>query len=608
MEKNVIKNYLKNLRSLLRDSPVRVSLYGASIILIITSSLFEGISIGLLLPLFNLLIDNKHSAFSSHKIPLLNSLLEYFHVTNLRVVFFILVAIILFSTIVKNVLVFTSELIISKTIRRVEHYLRVRIFDRYLSFSKIYFDKKKIGNLSDLAVSQVIWSCRMFERFHNIFLNGIMMVTYTVIMLVISWQLTLVSFLFLPVVYYLVVFISKKIHLSTQHKFIIDQEINAYLNDSLSNMSLIHAYTNEAEESKRYTEYSEKSYRNLHSIAKKSFFSSHAQDVISTGSIAMLVSICLLVFIHDGGRQTFGIAAFLTFFIFLRRFSSSMSVAGAEFAELVRSFEPFNQIMDIFDDQGKEFVRNGSKPFSALNSGIELKHVFFGYNSSPTLRDVCLSFEKGKMTAIVGPTGSGKTTLIHMIPRFYDATAGSVTIDGTPIREFDLASLRSQIALVSQDVQIINDTIKKNVEYSFKGTVSDEEFSEILKKACLYDFVNGLPEKCNTYVGERGIRLSGGEKQRIAIARAILKKPEIFIFDEATSSLDMETELAIQKAIENFTRGRTVIVIAHRLSTIKNADRIIVLERGAVTEEGWYEDLIRKKGRFYHYWGFQVLA
>lgn len=607
MNQSLLRKYFINLRTLIKDGPVRLSLYGVSTILLIISSLFEGISIGLLLPLFNLLINNAGNVAFPRQIHFLYTVFERFHVHNLKTIFLILIAIILFSAIAKNVLLYTSELIVSKAIRQIEHYLRVRLFNRYLSFSKIYFDKNKIGNLSDLAVSQVIMACKMFERFHSISLNSIMMITYTTIMLVISWKLTLISFLFIPAVYYLITVISKKVHLSAQHKFLIDQEINAYLTDSLSNMSLIHSYTNEAAESKRYEEYSEKSYRNYHSILKKVSFLAHAQDVIVTLAIAMLVCICLLIFIHGGSRQTFGLASFFTFFLFLRRFSASVSVVGAEFAELSRSLEPFNQIMDIFDDEGKEFIRNGNKPFSGLKIGIALERISFGYSSNPTLRDICLTFEKGKMTAIVGPTGSGKSTLAHLIPRFYDVNSGTIRIDGTPIQEFDLSSLRSRIALVSQDVQILNDTIRKNIEYSATRKVSDEEMDEILKKAHFYDFVNNLPHKYETYVGDRGVRLSGGEKQRVAIARAILKKPEIFIFDEATSALDMETELAIQKAIEDFTKGKTVIVIAHRLATIRRADRIVVLEGGVVAEEGGYEELIRKKGRFYHYWGFQVL-
>ena len=272
-----------------------------------------------------------------------------------------------------------------------------------------------------------------------------------------------------------------------------------------------------------------------------------------------------------------------------------------------RTSEAIYQINCLFDDSDKQFTADGSVVFSGLKQKIEFEGVSFGYGSIRILRQVNFTAEKGKMTAIVGPTGSGKTTLVHMILMFYDALEGRILLDGVPIRDFELKSLRKKIALVSQNIEIMNTTIRANIVYGLEKAVTEAELDAVTKKAYLYDFVKNLPKGYDTWVGEKGVKLSGGEKQRVAIARALLKNPDIFIFDEATSSLDMETELSIQKAIEDLTAGKTVVVIAHRLSTIRNADHIVVLEKGKVVEEGKFSDLISQKGKFHYYWSFQSI-
>ena len=213
--------------------------------------------------------------------------------------------------------------------------------------------------------------------------------------------------------------------------------------------------------------------------------------------------------------------------------------------------------------------------------------------------------EKGKTVAIVGPTGAGKTTIINLLMRFYDCPSSAIFIDGEDIRSFTLQSLRAHIALVSQEVFLFNDTIKNNMIYGLDREVGNDELIEVAKKARLYDFIARMPQGFDTEVGDRGIKLSGGEKQRLSLARALLKGSEILILDEATSSLDSKTEQLIQQAINEAIKNRTSIVIAHRLSTIKNADKIIVLDNGSVTETGTLDELLERKGQFYELWEAQ---
>ena len=257
----------------------------------------------------------------------------------------------------------------------------------------------------------------------------------------------------------------------------------------------------------------------------------------------------------------------------------------------------------VFDDKDKFFVVEGKKVFKSLERKIEFKNLNFSYvKEVGVLKDITFSIEEGKLTAIVGPTGVGKTTLIDLLLRYYDCPPSSIFMDGIDIRNFTLSSLRGQLALVSQDTLLFNDTLKNNIIYGLDRDISDKELIEVVKKARLYDFIIKLPDKLDTYIGDRGVKLSGGEKQRVSIARALLKDAEILILDEATSSLDSRTERLIQEAIAEAIRGRTTVVVAHRLSTIKNADKIVIIEEGTVAEEGVLDKLLAQKGKFYQYW------
>jgi ABC-type multidrug transport system fused ATPase/permease subunit len=261
------------------------------------------------------------------------------------------------------------------------------------------------------------------------------------------------------------------------------------------------------------------------------------------------------------------------------------------------------ELKKVLNDKDKFFVHSGSREFKGLKEKIEFKNLNFSYDKKiPILKNINCIIEKGKMTAVIGYTGAGKTTIINLLLRFYEINPKSIFIDSTDIREFDIKSLREHIAVVTQEILLFNDTIKNNIIYGLKRKVNEKEMNKILKEARLHDFIISLPEGINAIIGDRGVKLSGGEKQRLAIARTLLKGSEILILDEATSSLDSKTEKLIQEAIDSAVKDRTSIVIAHRLSTIKNADKIIVIENGTVVEQGALKELIAKKGKFYEYW------
>ena len=262
---------------------------------------------------------------------------------------------------------------------------------------------------------------------------------------------------------------------------------------------------------------------------------------------------------------------------------------------------PLHNIKELLRQDDKVYLENGTIPFSGLEEAIDLVSLDFGYDvDEPVLRDITLSIKKEQTTALVGGTGAGKTTLVDLIPRFHDPTRGQVLIDGVDLRELEINSLRHRMAIVSQDTFIFSNSVRNNIAYGMED-VDEAAIREVAQQANAWDFIQELPEGLDTLLGDRGVRLSGGQRQRIAIARALLRDPEILILDEATSALDSLTERLIQESIEKLSKGRTVIAIAHRLSTIARADKVVVLEQGQIVEQGGYQELLDKRGKLWEY-------
>jgi len=419
-------------------------------------------------------------------------------------------------------------------------------------------------------------------------------------MFIISWKLTFFALFTLPLLNYSSHWLIKKIENTSKYYANAKGMLGRKIFNIISCIPLVKAYSREAQEEKEFADISN-SVRNLEfSIDKKVALIFPTQEIIFSLAILLLLSVTAMVFIKE---RIGDVSKFLVFFYILKRCVNSLSTLSNIRADMATLSGPLSEILTIFDDKNKFFILDGDREFDGLTKGIEFSRLRFSYvNGVNVIRDISFFVKKGKITAIVGATGSGKTTLINLLMRFYDCPPASIFIDGVDIRKFTLASLRAHIALVSQDILLLNDTIKNNMLYGIARNVSDEELADISGKAYLYDFIKSLPDNFNTNIGDKGVKLSGGEKQRLSIARALLKGSEILILDEATSSLDSATEQLIQAAINEAVRGRTTIVIAHRLSTIRHVDKIVVIENGALVEEGVLDELLKVKGRFYHYW------
>ena len=379
-------------------------------------------------------------------------------------------------------------------------------------------------------------------------------------------------------------------------------EINNLLHETITGIRIVKAFCMEAWEMGRFREAARRLFRaNLKSAAA---FALNSPIMDAFGAIAIVL---LILLGRDSIKHGYLSEGFFIAFI----------IAVFKLYEPVRKFGQFNnnfqqalgaseQIFNFLDAQDEVREKPGAVRLPPFGRGIRFENVNFRYSKAeeerPVLRDINLDVSPGEVVAIVGSSGSGKTTLVHLLPRFFDVSEGRLTIDGYDVRDLTVASLRSQIAIVTQDTILFNDTVRNNIAYG-RPEISTQAVEDAARAALAHDFISALPQGYDSIIGERGLRLSGGERQRISIARAILKNAPILILDEATSALDTESESLVQSALQNLMTGRTVFVIAHRLSTVRRADRILVLENGMITDEGSHECLLAHTGtyrRLYH--------
>lgn len=571
------------------------------VILAILASLFEGISFVLVIPTIKGILSGDFAFVKQTPVlkDIISILLPFFSRPN-SAIFAILIVCILISVSLKNLFQYLSSATTLFLVRQFAHNLRKLIFKRYLNFGKLFFDQNSAGGLFQVLVG---FSQKIANEIR--ILNGALytlftLVAYIVVMAFISWKLLIATIIIFPVFHCSVTWLVKKIKDSSYYFTQAYSELGKKISNSLSCMALIKAYTAEKREQEWFSYASERVRKYQFSIDKKMALLAPFQETIFVFMILLLVGAIAFLLVRE---KTGNLAGYIVFFVVLRRSSSSFGAFNNIRSSLASIKGPIKEVMKMFNSHDKHIMKDGTTELKNISKSIEVKRLRFTYpQGARVLKDVSFSASKGEMVAVVGSSGSGKTTLINMIMRFYDPLNGSIAIDGRDIKEFTFKSLRSKIALVSQETFLFNSSIRFNILYGLNRKVEEEELLCAAKKAQIYDFIMTLPKRLDTEIGDRGVKLSGGEKQRISIARAILKGPEVIILDEATSSLDSITEKKIQQAFKELIKNRTAIVIAHRLSTIKNADKIIVLEKGEIVERGTLEELLRKKGQFYLYW------
>jgi subfamily B ATP-binding cassette protein MsbA len=477
--------------------------------------------------------------------------------------------------------------------------LRNRLYDTILQRSIAFFSRHSTGTLvstvvNDVEKVQVTLTIALAEFLQQLF--TLVFLIGAVILL--GHKLAWVLLIFVPFVIFSAGKIGRRVRTTTRKGQDKLADIQNILHESIAGNRIVKAFGMESWESNRFRAAARKLFRaNLKSVAVQSV-SSPLMDIIGALAIALLLWVGRNQI--NSGAMTPGV--FIAFIIAVFRLYDpvrKMAFFNNSFQQALGASQEIFRFMDEADEV-KE--RPGAIALPAFRERVRFESVTFSYTgangSEPEiLHNVNLETRAGEVVAVVGSSGAGKTTLVNLIPRFFDVTAGAVKIDGHDIRDVTLASLRAQIGVVTQETILFNDTVRNNIAYG-QPHVTEEAVIEAAKTALAHDFILRLPEGYDTMIGERGLRLSGGERQRIAIARALLKNAPILILDEATSALDTESEALVQGALQNLISGRTVFVIAHRLTTVRHADRIVVLEGGKITDSGTHEDLLTRLGTY----------
>ena len=478
---------------------------------------------------------------------------------------------------------------------KVETDMRKDIFAHIEKQSFSFFDNHRTGHLMSNATYDLF---EITELAHHgpedLLISFATLIGSFIIMLSIRWELAIVIFTILPLMIFYTAFSRFKLTATSKNVKAKTAEINATVESSISGARVTKAFTNEKFEQNRFNIGNNNFYK-----AKKEYYSAmagfHCKIEFSTHILNVVVLALGGFFIMKGKMNLADLVAINLFVAAFLQPIRRLTNFIEQFTTGMAGFSRFTEIMETHTETPEKPF---AKPIPKINGNICYKNVAFSYNQNiSVLNNISFSIQPGQKVALVGPSGGGKTTLCHLLPRFYEINSGLITIDGIDIRDVTVESLRQQIGLVQQEVFMFAGTIKENIAYGKIGA-SQEEIEDAARRAEIHDDIMKMPEGYNTVVGERGLKLSGGQKQRISIARIFLKNPPILILDEATSALDSATEVKIQNAFDELSKGRTTLVIAHRLSTIKNADNIIVVTDEGIAETGTHEQLLLKKGLY----------
>nr|WP_233862730.1 lipid A export permease/ATP-binding protein MsbA [Paraburkholderia adhaesiva] len=490
---------------------------------------------------------------------------------------------------------YASGYLLQYTSNRILLELRLKMFERMIHASVGFFQRETASTVINAIVFEV-----------NQILNVLMGVLVTAVrdsltvvfllgyLFYLNWRLTLIVAVLLPAIGWLVSKINRRLRRLNRESQLLTNELSYIVEETVGGYKVVKVHNGERYEMDRFGEMSRRLRGYQMRMVVHGGLAQPLTQFLASIALAIVVTIAVVQASHDQ-TTVGGFVAFVT----------SMLLVISPLKHLIDVNQPLQRGMTAAElifgliDEPAEPV-GGGKPLDRARGEVEFRSVSFTYGPGgrPILENVSFSAAPGEMIALAGPSGSGKTTLVNLLPRFFDPTGGQILVDGVPLPDYDIHALRSQIALVSQDVTLFNDTVSNNVAYGQKA--DRERVEKALRAANLWDTIAALPEGMDTLVGDNGMKLSGGQRQRLAIARAIYKDAPILILDEATSALDSESERHVQAALETLMAGRTTLVIAHRLSTIERADRILVMEAGRIVERGSHQQLLEQRGLYAH--------
>lgn len=483
--------------------------------------------------------------------------------------------------------------------QNIVHDLRYDIFAHLQELPFSYYDDRPHGKIQVRVVNYV-------NNLSDLLSNGIINTVTDLcnlffiifFMLSINVRLTLICLCGLPVLSVVVIFLKKRQRRAWQIQSNKQSNLNAYIAESINGIRVTQAFVREEENSGIFNRLSDGYREAWMKAVKYNFVMGPSVDIISAVTTAFIYVLGISWMSDAGSGITVGVL--IAFTAYISRFWNPINTLASFYNSMLTAISYLERIFETIDEPVLIKDKEGAIEMPPIEGNIEFNHVTFSYEDGvEILKDISFQVKKGDTIAIVGPTGAGKTTIVNLISRFYNADSGEILIDGIPIEDVTIRSLRTQMGVMMQDSFIFSGTIMDNIRYGNK-TVTDEEVIEAAKTVCAHDFIMSMENGYYTQVNERGSRLSAGQRQLISFARALLADPKILILDEATSSIDTETEILLQQGLNRLLEGRTSFIIAHRLSTIKNSDCIMYIDRGGIKEKGSHDELMKMKGEYYH--------
>ena len=583
-------------------------------------SVLSGASVYLTLPLLQTFFDQSPASGQMVQTPPRNSLVpnevisfkhtveEYLRQTvfspDKNETLYKICALILIVFFLKNIFGYMQSYLMAHVEQGLMRDLRNEIYKHLHNLSLSYFTNERTGNLISRVTNDVnVVNGGVSASFVTLIREPLLIIVFLGMAFTISWKLTLMSLVVFPFALIFISWIALKLHKESGVSLEKMSDITSVLQETISNVKVVKAFAMEEFEDKKFRRETQSYFRTLLKLTRIRNLANPTTEFLSI--------VAAVVIIWYGGRQVLisnemQAAEFLVFLFAIFQIMPPIKELSSVYNRIHEFAAAGERIFEILDT--KPAIANVASPvyLKELQESIEFRNVSFKYanpdldeSSNPLiLSNINLRVRKGEIVAIVGPSGGGKTTLVDLIPRFYDVTEGALSIDGVDVRQLELQSLRGNVGIVTQETILFNDTVRSNIAYGLVDC-PEEKVREAAAAANALAFIEAMPEGFDSMIGDRGVKISGGQRQRLSIARALLKNPPIMIFDEATSALDSESEILVQEAIERLMKNRTSFVIAHRLSTIRNANRIVVIENGTIVQEGRHTELLKQKNGLY---------